>query len=95
MCVKVRVSIRTCVHNLGAVRRSCRKSHTHPTKPHRQFCVGESQSRLYPHMRAKFGRGPTAVSKKVYFKLISRLYERYNVDEPMTLYRRIFENGVL
>ena len=23
-----------------------------------------SQSRLYPHMRAKFGRGPTVVSKK-------------------------------
>ena len=32
---------------------------------------GESQSRLYPHMRAKFGRGPTAVSKKVSFKCIS------------------------
>ena len=29
-----------------------------------QFCLGESQSRIYPHMRAKFGRGPTVVSKK-------------------------------
>ena len=29
-----------------------------------QFFLGESQSRLYPHMRAKFGRGPTVVSKK-------------------------------
>ena len=33
--------------------------------------LGESQSRFYPHMRAKFGRGPTSVSKKVYFKFIS------------------------
>ena len=31
--------------------------------------LGESQSRLYAHIRAKFGRGPTAVSKKVHFKL--------------------------
>ena len=29
-----------------------------------QFFLGESQSRIYPHMRAKFGRGPTVVSKK-------------------------------
>ena len=28
-----------------------------------QFFLGESQSRIYPHMRAKFGRGPTVVSK--------------------------------
>ncbi len=33
---------------------------------------GESQSRLYPHMRAKFGRGPTVVSKKGSLKFISR-----------------------
>ena len=26
--------------------------------------LGESQSRIYPHMHAKFGRGPTVVSKK-------------------------------
>ena len=32
----------------------------------------ESQSRLYPHMRAKFGRDPTAVSKKVSFNFLSR-----------------------
>ena len=37
-----------------------------------QFFLGESQSRLYPHMRAKFGRGPTALSKKVSFNFISR-----------------------
>ena len=37
------------------------------------FFLGESQFRLYPHMRAKFGRGPTAVSKKVSFNFISRL----------------------
>ena len=36
------------------------------------ICLGESQSRLYAHMRAKFGRGPTAVSKKVHFNFISR-----------------------
>ena len=35
--------------------------------------LGESQSRLYPHMRATFGRDPTFVSKKVPFKFISRL----------------------
>ena len=33
----------------------------------------ENRSRLYPHMRAKFGRDPTAGSKKVTFKFISRL----------------------
>ena len=33
---------------------------------------GESQSRLYPHMRAKFGRGPTVESKKGSLKFISR-----------------------
>ena len=33
---------------------------------------GESQSRLHPHMRAKFGRGPTVVSKKGSLKFISR-----------------------
>ena len=34
--------------------------------------LDESQSRFYAHMRAKFGRGPTAVSKKVPFNFISR-----------------------
>ena len=34
--------------------------------------LAESQSRLYPHMRAKFGRDPTVVSKKVPFNFISR-----------------------
>ena len=34
--------------------------------------LGESQSRLYAHMRAKLRRGPTAVSKKVPFNFISR-----------------------
>ena len=37
-----------------------------------QFFLAESQSRLYTHMRAKFGRDPTAVSKKVSFNFISR-----------------------
>ena len=31
--------------------------------------LGESQSRLYPHMRANFGRGPMVVSKKGSLKL--------------------------
>ena len=29
-----------------------------------QIFLGESQSNIYPHMRAKFGGGPTVVSKK-------------------------------
>ena len=37
-----------------------------------EIFLAESQSRLYPHMRAKFGRDPTAVSKKVAFNFISR-----------------------
>ena len=37
-----------------------------------EFVLAESQSGLYPHMRAKFGRDPTGVSKKVSFKFISR-----------------------
>ena len=37
-----------------------------------QFFLGENHSSVYPHMRDKFGRGPTAVSKKVSFNFISR-----------------------
>ena len=37
------------------------------------FFLAESQSRLYPHMRAQFGRDPTAVSTKVPFNFISRI----------------------
>ena len=40
-----------------------------------QFCLAESQSRLYPHRRAKFGRDPTAGSKEVPFNFISRCFE--------------------
>ena len=36
------------------------------------FFLAASQSRLYPHMRAKFGRDLAAASKKVAFKFISR-----------------------
>ena len=35
-----------------------------------QFFLAESQSRLYPHMRAKFGSDPTAGSKKLPLKFI-------------------------
>ena len=93
---KVRVSIRTCVPNLGAVRRSCQKkpptSHKHhPTNKHPTNIPQTSidnplnpsgvgwvnfifffKVSIYPHMRAKFGRGPTVVSKKGSFKFISR-----------------------
>ena len=37
-----------------------------------QLFLGESQSRLYPHMRAKFGRGSTVVSKKGSLKFNNR-----------------------
>ena len=54
-----------------------------------QICLGESQSRLYPHMRAKFGRDPTTVSKKVYFKFISRYRPIY-----ILVTRRQFSNYI-
>ena len=44
--------------------------------------IGESQSRLYPHMRAKFGRGPTVVSKKGSLKFISRLIQPVDTRVP-------------
>ena len=40
-----------------------------------QFFLAESQSRLYPHMRAKLGRDPMAGSKKVTLKFILKLKE--------------------
>ena len=45
------------------------------------FFLAESQSRLYPHMRAKFGRDPTAVSKKLPFNFISRFVGRTSGGE--------------
>ena len=39
-----------------------------------------SHSHLYLHMRAQFWRGPTAVSKKVSFKFISRLFIHSWID---------------
>ena len=36
--------------------------------------LGESRSRLYPHMRAKCGRDPTAGSKKVSMFIIGYLH---------------------
>ena len=38
-----------------------------------QFFLAECQSRLYPHMRAKFGCDPTAGSKKTAFKVYNRI----------------------
>ena len=43
-----------------------------------QFFLGESQSRLYPHMRAKFGRDPTFVSKKWSLKFRSRCIHNFH-----------------
>ena len=42
-----------------------------------RILFAESQSGLYPHMRAKFGRDPTAVSKKVSFKLSRYAYRTF------------------
>ena len=53
--------------------------------------LGESQSRIYPHMRTKFGRGPTVVSKKKYrdtnyetFTIMKLLYVRYNTANSVS-----------
>ena len=53
-----------------------------------EFFLAESQSRLYPHMRAKFGRDPMAVSKKVPFNFISRLFSapRIKIDSKLTYF---------
>ena len=45
-----------------------------------EFFLAERQSRLYPHMRAQFGRDPTAVSKKLPFNFIRRCV--FNVVNP-------------
>ena len=50
--------------------------------------LAESQSGLYPHMRAQFGRDPTAVSKKVSFKFISRF-----VKNGFTVGQKYFDLG--
>ena len=44
------------------------------------FYFGESQSRLCPHMRAKFGSGLTVVSKKGSLKFISRRLKRFKKE---------------
>ena len=82
--LKVRVSMRA---KFGRGPTVVKSMCTHPTKPqhHRRRrhiiphhtgvrwvnFLGDSQSRLYPHMRAKFGGSPTALSKKVSFKCTS------------------------
>ena len=45
-----------------------------------QFFLAESQSRIYPHMRAKFRRGPTVVSKNFY------MYVRYNTANNVSTF---------
>ena len=54
-----------------------------------QFFLGESQSRLYPHMRVKFGRGPTVVSKKARLTLI---IDSCSLLKDKTSLVRIFKN---
>ena len=61
-----------------------------------EFFLAESQSRLYPHMRAKFGRDPTAVSKKVPFNFISRfVYVIKLADIKKVLFGRSFNAIVI
>ena len=52
------------------------------------FFLGESQSRVYPHMRAKFGRGPTVVSKKgkVYYYETFYKYVMYNTANDVSTF---------
>ena len=52
-----------------------------------EFFLAESKSRLYPHMRAKCGRDPTAASKKVDFKFIStRQHDNIQRQRPRTTF---------
>ena len=65
--IKVRVSIRTCVPNLGAVRRERFLTIDKPLNPPGVGWVTISiffKVSIYPHMRAKFGRGP---SRKIFY----------------------------
>ena len=73
VCVCVHASVRVCVFLCVHITSSNVELRNHvrillnnPLNPSGvgQFFLGESQSRIYPHMRAKFGRGPTVVSKK-------------------------------
>ena len=63
--------------------------------------LGESQSRIYPHMRVKFGRGPTVVSKKGghrhtdYETVTSRPYVRYNTANKVTHFSRPMSGTIL
>ena len=65
---KVRVSIRTCVPNLGAVRRERFLTIYNPLNPPGVGWVKiviffKVRVLIYPHMRAKFGRDP---SRKIF-----------------------------
>ena len=42
-----------------------------------RFFLAESQSRLYPHMREKFERDPTPVSKKASLKFNNRYVQGF------------------
>ena len=83
--VKVRVSIRTCVQNLGAVRRERFLTIDNPLNPPgvgvgQHFFKGET---IYPHIRAKFGRGavrrPCRKNARLHFRPNEHVYERTRV----------------
>ena len=50
-----------------------------------QFFLGESQSRIYPNMCAKFGCGPTVLSKKWGIQT-DRQTDRQTNKETLQLY---------
>ena len=54
-----------CPHRLSDGRPSIRMGFVLDSGGVGPIFLGESRSRLYPHMRAKFGRDPTAGSKSV------------------------------
>ena len=53
--------------------------------------LGECQSRLYPHMRAKFNRGPTVVSKRggyrhTYYETVTSMADLYNTANNVSTF---------
>ena len=86
----MRVSIRTCVPNLGTVRRERCLTIDNPLNPPGvgwvKFCLGET---IYPHMRAKFGRGAVRRPCRKKARLNVRtnahthVYERTTSNNPL------------
>ena len=54
--------------------------------------LGECQSRIYPHMRAKFNRGPTVVSKRhTYYETVTSM----SGTILPTMYQLFFMSGTI